>query len=208
MNIYLPLFLFAVLVPQQDAADSLKKENAKLKAQVRTLQKQLESARANGFLWDKKDAVSSMLPLMKQLPDDLKLQRSEFWDKFELEKVNEEFRQSNNRPFAARQKVSIEIRSSNKPELFKVKVRAEPDDFSYKGHNFRLLYGMNSLSAYEFVVDGATKSKLEKLNTTKAVPVTGLITDINLRPPSVGFSRKVFSVYLKRLTIAGIALGH
>ena len=192
------LFIGLLIQPQQDA-DDLKKEVLRLKSEVRHLEKKLEIAERNGFYWTGVKAVGSPLSLVKSLPKELELKRNAFWGKHELEKVNEEFRQSNNLPFAAKVRVDrLTVQEGKSEGSFDVTLGIVPQTFSFKGHNFQFYFHHPSFP-YRFTVDGETAKKLKSINTKRLIPLSGQIKNIELR-------RQSFTIPLKRMTLDSVDL--
>ena len=201
----LAAIIFLCFLSPSDEITELKKENSKLRTQLRDLERQLESAKTNGFHWPGTEPIASILPLIKDLPDNLKLERKDFWDKFQIEDVNKVLRQHNGKPFAYRAIVKTLRFNETKRGVFRVTIAVSPEPFSYKGHRMNMqVLGSWPHNSISFSCSQDTKTRLEQLDTTKAIPVTGIIRNVYLRSNH----SNTFEIQLKRPQLDTIPLGH
>ena len=199
------LLLGLLLQTPQEDLQQLKKENIRLKSQVRELQKQLETAERNGFYWPGAKSVGSPLSLLKKLPRELELKRKVFWGKHMLERVNEELRQSNGMPFAARVRIqSLSIREGRSEGIYDVQLKLSPQTFSHKGHNFQTHLHHPALS-FRFQCDKEMADQLGKVDRNRSVPLSAQISNIDLRAPAFGSPSKV-TMTLKGLSLDSIEI--
>lgn len=189
-----------LISPPQDEIQKLKSEISQLRKEVRTLNEQLAIAEHNGFHWPGVEPIGSPLSLIKDLPKELRLQKSGYWSKPQIAKVNTEFKQKNGQPFAAKLKIEkMTFRETINEGEFIVSFAITQTTFSQRGHKFTTKYNLPFNGAFGFKCDGETVNSLKKLNLNKLVPVSASVSNIELIDHT-------FRIYLHHLILDDVKL--